>query len=107
MTPPQLQQGGLGAKYMFDHMHIHWGSNQSGSEHILNKRQYPLEIHLVHNKKGVSDTDAVTSATGFAVLGLFVDIARHDDYVNPYVVTLIDAIEMVSNPSTYSTSCPI
>ena len=36
-------------EYCFDSLHFHWGvDNEHGSEHTINGKQYPLELHLVH-----------------------------------------------------------
>eukprot|EP01084_Bolivina_argentea_P016646 31127_1 len=36
-------------KYCFDSMHFHWGkTSESGSEHTINGKHFPLELHLVH-----------------------------------------------------------
>ena len=36
-------------EYCFDSLHFHWGlDNLHGSEHTLNGKRYPLEVHLVH-----------------------------------------------------------
>jgi carbonic anhydrase len=52
---PQLQHGSFGAKYDLHQVHFHWGGNDfEGSEHRINGRQYPLEVHvqLCHCESG-------------------------------------------------------
>ena len=40
--------GALGRKtYTFDHLHFHWGSDDSrGSEHTIQRRAYPAEVSM-------------------------------------------------------------
>mmetsp|Transcript_50143 Transcript_50143/g.79866 ORF Transcript_50143/g.79866 Transcript_50143/m.79866 type:complete len:407 (-) Transcript_50143:244-1464(-) len=36
-------------EYCFDSLHFHWGrTDDQGSEHTINGKAYPLEVHLVH-----------------------------------------------------------
>ena len=36
---------GLPVKYLTDHLHFHWGRNDSvGSEHTINGDIYPMEV---------------------------------------------------------------
>jgi len=36
-------------KFCLDSFHFHWGTNDwTGSEHLVNDYQYPLEVHFVH-----------------------------------------------------------
>ena len=45
----QISGGGLGGTYKFAQLHFHWGdTSQKGSEHTLNGKAFPLEVHLVH-----------------------------------------------------------
>jgi carbonic anhydrase len=40
---------GFDRPYIFAQIHFHWGEdNLSGSEHTLNDKHFPLEVHLVH-----------------------------------------------------------
>lgn len=70
--------GGLGATYVLEQLHFHWGDNDGlGSEHTVDGSPYPLEIHLVHfnGDKYTSVSDASSHAddpTAIAVFGVFV-----------------------------------
>ena len=45
----QISGGGLEGTYKFAQLHFHWGdTSQQGSEHTLNGKAFPLEVHLVH-----------------------------------------------------------
>jgi carbonic anhydrase len=71
--------GGLAGKYILEQFHVHWGkTNAVGSEHTLNGKQFPMEIHFVHyNEKFANVSMAVASGErrALAVLGVFVDVA--------------------------------
>ncbi|XP_055957680.1 putative carbonic anhydrase 3 [Patella vulgata] len=46
-----ISNGGLSEQYKLAQFHFHWGSDDTkGSEHQLNSRTYPMEVHLVHYK---------------------------------------------------------
>merc|ERR1740131_266234 len=46
---PSISGGGLGGQYEFLQYHIHWGlAEDAGSEHTVDGRTYPMELHLVH-----------------------------------------------------------
>ena len=49
-THPSITGGPLGdAVYRLLQFHFHWGSNRfSGSEHAVQNRRYPSELHFVH-----------------------------------------------------------
>ncbi|XP_063789102.1 carbonic anhydrase 4-like [Pseudophryne corroboree] len=66
--------GGLPSVYTAIAFHFHWGNISNGSEHRLSGKQYPMEMHIVHTKNGMTLTDAKKDRTGIAVLGFFIDI---------------------------------
>lgn len=76
---PILTGGPLNVAYEFVEMHFHWGVNASetGSEHKIDGKSYPLELHMVH--KNIHDDtleDALSHEDGLTVLGFkfaFVD----------------------------------
>ncbi|PAA88613.1 hypothetical protein BOX15_Mlig030900g1 [Macrostomum lignano] len=76
-----VEGGPLLCRYQFAQFHMHWGSGDSwGSEHALNGRLFPAELHLVHWNAGKfsSFQEAAAIKDGLAVLGVFVDIgAEH------------------------------
>ena len=54
--------------YYFSHLHFHWGPNNSvGSEHKVNGKSYPLEMHLVHKTKNISAPPIETLAVFFRI----------------------------------------
>jgi len=70
-----------GDRYQFLQLHWHWGSISSrGSEHTLNGREYPAELHLVHwNTKYSTVTNALSRRDGLAVLGFFYEVSSTDN----------------------------
>jgi carbonic anhydrase len=77
-TAPTVTGGRLGSDiFEFAQFHWHWGSvSTQGSEHTLDGKEYPAELHLVHfNKKYGTLGDAVSQADGLAVLGFFYEVS--------------------------------
>jgi len=70
-----------GDRYEFLQLHWHWGSvNSQGSEHTMDGKMYPAELHLVHwNTKYGTVADAVTKNDGLAVLGFFYEVSSSDN----------------------------
>lgn len=50
---PTISGGGLKGTYEFAQLHFHWGDSENkGSEHKIEGKAFPMEVHLVHfNKK--------------------------------------------------------
>lgn len=59
--------------YEFEGAHFHWGPNEKiGSEHHVNGKAYPMELHMVHkNTKYSTVEEARQYADGLMVLGYF------------------------------------
>jgi carbonic anhydrase len=75
----RIQGGGLSDHYALEQFHFHWGKDDSeGSEHLVNGRAHPLELHLVHYD--ITKYSSVSAATadpqGVAVLAVFVDVSE-------------------------------
>lgn len=88
MTRLSISGGGLPDVFYLLQFHLHWGLNAyQGSEHTINDRKYPLEVHFVHR----------SSSTGaLAVLGILFDLQRED---NPYLNDLLSAVNRTFNRS--------
>lgn len=56
---------GFDEPYTFAQAHFHWGHNISygGSEHTIDGRHYPMEVHLVHYKTHYGSVPAAAAAT--------------------------------------------
>jgi carbonic anhydrase len=64
---PEIYGGELDQHYRFIQYHYHWSQNDSnGSEHSLDGKFFPAELHLVH--QGVDDPSKL------AVLGIFLQL---------------------------------
>jgi len=61
---------------MLEQLHFHWGSDDTmGSEHTVNRKRFPLEMHLVHrNLKYASIGEALDKSDGLSVVGVFFEI---------------------------------
>ncbi|XP_055032584.2 carbonic anhydrase 4 [Misgurnus anguillicaudatus] len=75
----KIKGGDLPGTYTTAQFHLHWGNGTSvnGSEHTVDGKQYPLELHIVnvHSKYNGSVKAAVTAndPSGLAVLGFFIE----------------------------------
>ncbi|XP_019739067.1 carbonic anhydrase 4-like [Hippocampus comes] len=74
----EVSGGGLGHVYSALQFHFHWGSsnpNSEGSEHTLDSKRFPMEVHIVNKRKDLTLEEAVNTTTGLAVLGFFIEAA--------------------------------
>ncbi|XP_028274128.1 carbonic anhydrase 15 [Parambassis ranga] len=72
----EVSGGGLTDLYHTIQLHFHWGGPASnGSEHTVDTRRYPMEMHIV-NMKSIHPnmSAALEDPTGLAVLGFFIDV---------------------------------
>lgn len=68
-TRPYLTGGPLRSTYVFETMHMHWGS-----EHAIDFTKADLEMHLIHrNVKYDSFEEAMQHPDGLVVVGLLAD----------------------------------
>ncbi|KAE8284279.1 Carbonic anhydrase 4 [Larimichthys crocea] len=69
--------GDLPTSYNTLQFHLHWGNGTSvpGSEHTVNGKRYPMELHIVNIKSthNGDTTAAVQDPTGLAALGFFIE----------------------------------
>merc|ERR1711973_1069686 len=92
---PYVTGGRLGSDvYEFLQLHWHWGSvSTRGSEHTVDGKEYPAEIHLVHwNKKYGDVQNAVTKADGLAVLGFFYEVSSADNGNLDSMLSVVDQV---------------
>ena len=71
---PFHRGGPLKSNYTFHQLHFHWGEdNEKGSEHRINGKSFPMEMHIVHLN---NDTDnPMFTDRGVSVLGFFFQIS--------------------------------
>merc|ERR1711953_512240 len=93
---PGVSGGDLDGKYNFAQYHMHWGSDSGkGSEHKVNSKAYPMELHLVHYKASLGDFKTAAGSDAkdaLAVLGIFFEIQDED---NTKLQPLIEAVRAV------------
>ncbi|KAG1654057.1 Carbonic anhydrase 15 [Nymphon striatum] len=64
---------GNGIDYEFMQLHFHWGPRSNvGSEHLINYRAFPLEMHIVHANP--HSADPLADPDGLAVLGILFEV---------------------------------
>ena len=79
-----LGGGPLNVQYEFVEMHYHWGDvedaeGRKGSEHKINGKSYPLELHMVHkNIHDRSIDDALCHENGLCVLAFVFEVVDYD-----------------------------
>ncbi|XP_069071293.1 carbonic anhydrase 15-like [Pleurodeles waltl] len=90
-----ISGAGLPNVFQAVQFHFHWGDlKQNGSEHWIDGKQYPMELHIVHlNSKYTNIAAAKANADGLAVLGLLFKVVETD---NTNYNTLVAAMKNVS-----------
>lgn len=85
---PSVKGGSLPSEFILDHMHFHWES-----EHTIDGKRYPLELHLVHyDARHGNISEAKKMKDGLAVLGVLFNISPDDDTDMQQLVEIIDNI---------------
>ncbi|XP_034427207.1 carbonic anhydrase 4-like [Hippoglossus hippoglossus] len=74
----QISGGGLSEAYDSLQFHLHWGNGPSipGSEHTVDGKRYPMEMHFVNLKSSYNGnlSQALGDSTGLAALGFFIEV---------------------------------
>uniref|UniRef100_A0A915CTZ2 Carbonic anhydrase n=1 Tax=Ditylenchus dipsaci TaxID=166011 RepID=A0A915CTZ2_9BILA len=71
-TAPFVYGGALKGKYLLYQFHFHWSRRFSnGSEHTIDHKHYPVEIHMVHIREDLTLDEAYNATDGVAVLAVF------------------------------------
>ena len=77
-----MSGGPLAKPYQLLQLHFHWGSSdRRGSEHTVNNRRFPLEMHLVHLSSDIewgvgSATSPVNIPGGLAVAAFLWEVRK-------------------------------
>ncbi|XP_026207437.1 carbonic anhydrase 4-like [Anabas testudineus] len=84
----QINGGGLNGTYSTTQFHLHWGDTEHhpGSEHMIDGERYPMEMHVVSVKKGLTLEEALADPQGIAVLGFFINGTDDGDLSGPWSV---------------------
>jgi len=105
---PTMKGGGLPGKYKFSQVHFHWGSKEEqGSEHQVNGKAYPLEMHLVHFKETFGNLTAAAGAEvsdSLAVLGVFFEVSGSP---NPGLSKLLPRMAELKRKGSKITDAPL
>ncbi|XP_023596449.1 carbonic anhydrase 5B, mitochondrial isoform X2 [Trichechus manatus latirostris] len=94
-----IRGGPLEHNYRLKQFHFHWGAiNTWGSEHTVDSKCYPAELHLVHWNavKFESFEDATLMENGLAVIGVFLKLGKHHKELQK----LVDVLPSVKHKNT-------
>ncbi|XP_076137527.1 carbonic anhydrase 6-like [Alosa pseudoharengus] len=73
----KVSGGGLSTAYDSLQFHLHWGNLSSpGSEHTVDGKRYPMELHIVNAKSIYNGNIAkiLQDSEGLAALGFFIEV---------------------------------
>ncbi|CAH1802229.1 unnamed protein product [Owenia fusiformis] len=91
-----LSRGNLPGKYLADQMHFHWGSDSSrGSDHRVDGRQFPLEMHIVYDLM-----DQVKDREMIAAVSVLFEVSSED---NADLQPLIQALSLIKTQGQKTT----
>uniref|UniRef100_A0A8C8RZK0 Carbonic anhydrase n=1 Tax=Pelusios castaneus TaxID=367368 RepID=A0A8C8RZK0_9SAUR len=94
--PRSMFLRGLPQTYVAVQLHFHWGSrgHASGSEHQVNGKAFPAELHIVHyNADSYANvSEAKQQADGLAVLGIFLEVG---DVANPAYDNILNHLKSI------------
>uniref|UniRef100_A0A3B3CI84 Carbonic anhydrase n=1 Tax=Oryzias melastigma TaxID=30732 RepID=A0A3B3CI84_ORYME len=95
----KVSGGGLNGTYNVLQFHFHWGKadyvHHPGSEHTVDGVRYPMEMHIVTMKDGLSSDTAANHTDGYAVLGFFIN-ATEDQTTSDTWTTLTSFLSNIS-----------
>ncbi|XP_053304763.1 carbonic anhydrase 5A, mitochondrial isoform X2 [Spea bombifrons] len=80
--------GPLENPYRLKQFHFHWGVNNDwGSEHTVDSKVFPAELHLVHWNctKYKTFEEAIMEENGLAVIGVFLKLGKHHEKLQKLV----------------------
>uniref|UniRef100_A0A8C7X366 Carbonic anhydrase n=1 Tax=Oryzias sinensis TaxID=183150 RepID=A0A8C7X366_9TELE len=86
--------GGLPDEYHTIQLHFHWGGPATnGSEHTVDGRRYPMEMHIVSVKSVHPNMSAaLEDPTGLAVLGFFIDVVYADNVHFGHISQMLSSV---------------
>ncbi|OQV24913.1 putative Carbonic anhydrase 7 [Hypsibius exemplaris] len=98
--PPSLRirRGNLRTTYVLTQLHFHWGrSDAMGSEHVIDGKRYPIEVHFVHRKETITDDEASKDPMGLAVVAVIFEksSAGSREMPNPQMEALANAVRLI------------
>ncbi|XP_061462584.1 carbonic anhydrase 14 isoform X7 [Rhineura floridana] len=95
--PPSMRLHGLPSDFSAVQLHFHWGGkgHSKGSEHKVDGKSFPAELHVVHfnSEKYRNVSVAKHQPDGLAVLGIFLEQAG--DVANPAYDHILDHLDKI------------
>jgi len=77
--------------------HYHWGkTDATGSEHIIDYKQWPMEVHIVHKNAAYNASEFLKHGDGALVLGFMIGKGP----VNPAAKQITDVMGKIKNKDT-------
>jgi carbonic anhydrase len=52
---PKLAGSNFNDRFDLIQFHFHWGQDDEGSEHLVDDKSFPLELHLVHKNEATGN----------------------------------------------------
>ncbi|XP_043959293.1 carbonic anhydrase 4-like [Gambusia affinis] len=100
-TGVKISGGGLSESYDTLQAHLHWGNGTAapGSEHTVDGKRFPMELHIVNIKSSYNrnTTLAVKDSEGLAALGFFIEELTGVDDQPASWKTLTSYLSNISN----------
>nr|ANJ59780.1 alpha carbonic anhydrase 4 [Exaiptasia diaphana] len=92
-----VKGGGLPGTFNVFSFHFHWGKDDTrGSEHTVNMKKYPAELHFVNwNTKYVNISEALKHEDGIAAIGVILEIGNDE---NPALASFLKYAVNVTYP---------
>ncbi|XP_046578816.1 carbonic anhydrase 2-like [Haliotis rubra] len=96
--------GSLDNKYKVKQFHFHWGqADERGSEHEIDEKQFPMEMHIVLYSMTYADIDlAIDKPKGLAVLAFLFEVGETNANFQP-LLSNFDSIQHSGNETSIST----
>lgn len=91
----EVSGGPLNCDYELSQVHCHWGEDDAeGSEHTVNGKHYPAELHLVHwNKTNYCSVEEATKhPDGLCVFAVFLKVGNTHHELQKVVEKIPDII---------------
>ncbi|CAB3401017.1 unnamed protein product [Caenorhabditis bovis] len=77
---PMLEGGALLHRYKLSQFHLHWGQNDYvGSEHAIESRYFPGELHLVHIREDLTLEEALSIPNSIAAVSVLTLTTNYDN----------------------------
>ncbi|XP_054913808.1 carbonic anhydrase XVb [Poeciliopsis prolifica] len=103
----KVSGGGLSESYDSLQFHLHWGNGtaQPGSEHTVDGKRFPMELHIVNSKSTYNTNTnlAVQDSEGLAALGFFIEELTGEDDQPASWKNLTSYLSSISNAGDITT----